>query len=90
MYQIEQAFLSTIDSSNKKQTPVSQVEIDNATATLGSEYNALLQKYQKANSRNQQLERDCNDLQALVQEYETNLSNIADKLRTHTVRYYYF
>ncbi|KAG2218015.1 hypothetical protein INT45_010812 [Circinella minor] len=81
----EQAFLSIIDSSsNTLQTSLNQVEIDSATATLGSEYNTLLQKYQKASSRNQQLEQDCNDLRALVQEYENNLSNIADKLRTHT------
>ncbi|KAI9252842.1 hypothetical protein BDA99DRAFT_563158 [Phascolomyces articulosus] len=80
----EQAFLTAIDSSNiQQQPPLNQVELDSATAALGSQYNTLLQKYQKTVSRNQQLEKDCNDLQTLVQEYETNLSKVADKLRTH-------
>ncbi|KAI9496527.1 hypothetical protein BDB00DRAFT_869459 [Zychaea mexicana] len=81
----EQGFLSAIDSSTTDAQPLNQFEVDNATATLGSQYNTLLQKYQRTISRNQQLEKDCGELQALVQEYESNLSKVAEKLRTHTV-----
>ncbi|KAI8143792.1 hypothetical protein BJV82DRAFT_668237 [Fennellomyces sp. T-0311] len=59
--------------------------VDGANAALGAQYNTLLQKYQRTISRNQQLERDCSELQGLVQEYESNLSKVADKLRMHTV-----
>ncbi|KAF7731275.1 hypothetical protein EC973_000691 [Apophysomyces ossiformis] len=58
---------------------------DEATAGLVIKYAALTQQHQNVVSRNQQLERECGELQALVKEYETNLETIATKLRSHSV-----
>lgn len=52
--------------------------------SIQGNYVKLLQEHQNTVRQNQQLERQCKDLQKLVKEYELALEHVATKLRAHT------
>lgn len=54
-------------------------------ASLQSKLSETLEEKRALKQRNQDLETDCADLQALIKEYEVVLEEVTSKLRNHAV-----
>ncbi|KAI8084563.1 uncharacterized protein BX664DRAFT_366217 [Halteromyces radiatus] len=57
-------------------------DADTELVSLVSKHTKLLQEHHRIKNRNQELERECAELQDLVHQYESSLELVAGKLRT--------
>ncbi|KAI9346367.1 hypothetical protein BD770DRAFT_463100 [Pilaira anomala] len=63
--------------------PLSAEQRDEVLETLKERLETALSEQQKTLAVNRELEKECNELQMLLKEYESGLETVANKLRTH-------
>lgn len=66
--------------------PLLPEQRDQVLEDLKSRLEKALLDQQTTLQENQQLEKEVNELQGLVKEYETGLESITSKFRTHAVK----
>lgn len=64
---------------------MSEEQRDEVLETLKERLETALSEQQKTLAVNRELEKECNELQMLLKEYESGLETVANKLRTHAV-----